>query len=199
MRRRAAILLLRLATSILPAARAEWARDMRSELDYVESDGAALTWALGCVWAGVWGRATAMLNSNGQISKWILALEWLVCFAPITLLWGVALAMVVGRQDVSVGLVVPTLVGTLGPIALFVSMAATFGHSSARFAKAARGLAVGFGLLSILQLVAAASDGRLTLQWFEFNGSVFVLLSLLPLFGCLHLAHLSQTPSARAA
>ena len=139
-----------------------------------------------------------MLNSNGQISKWVLALEWLVCFAPLTLLWGVAVSFIVSRENIPLETIVQTSVATLAPIALIVSMAATFAGSSARFTKFARPLAIGFALVSILQLVNAATDGRLNLQWFEINSSLFVLFGLLPLFGCLHLVHLSRAPSATA-
>jgi hypothetical protein len=198
MTRRVAMVLLQAAARILPPTRSEWARDMRAELDHVESDGAALSWAIGCVWASLWERANAMLNSNGQISKWVLALEWLVCFAPLTLLWGVAVSFIVSRENIPLETIVQTSVATLAPIALIVSMAATFAGSSARFTRFARPLAIGFALVSILQLVNAATDGRLNLQWFEINSSLFVLFGLLPLFGCLHLVHLSRAPSATA-
>ena len=91
-----------------------------------------------------------MLNSNGQISKWVLALEWLVCFAPLTLLWGVAVSFIVSRENILLETIVQTSVATLAPIALIVSMAATFAGSGARFTRFARPLAIGFALVSML-------------------------------------------------
>jgi len=47
--RRWAVTLARHAARVLPGARSPWADAMRHELDYIEDDGAALRWALGCV------------------------------------------------------------------------------------------------------------------------------------------------------
>ena len=51
----------------------------------------------------------------------------------------------------------------------------------------------------VLQLTNAVADGRLHLQWFEFYGSVFVLLSLLPLAGSLHLVHILRSRESNAS
>src|SRR3954470_22172235 len=40
------------AAHILPGAGASWAEAMRSEMDYIDKDSAALRWALGCLLAG---------------------------------------------------------------------------------------------------------------------------------------------------
>jgi hypothetical protein len=47
--RRWAVTLVRHTARVLPVTRAPWADAMRHELDYIEDDGAALRWALGCV------------------------------------------------------------------------------------------------------------------------------------------------------
>ena len=196
MRRHIALRLLGLASRILPASRREWLRDMQCELEYVKSDRVALDWALGCVWASLWERANAMLNSNGQISKWVLALEWLMCFVPLTLLWGVAIAFLLRYENAPLDIVVATVAGSLGPIALIVSMGATFFEWGAKLGKIARLLTAGFAFLTILQLVNVFV--RLKLSWFDLDGSIIVLLNVLPLLGCLHLAHLSRESNAVA-
>lgn len=58
--RRIAVALAEHAARITPAERAEWGRAMRAEIDHIASDGRALRWALGCVWAGYRMRSIAM-------------------------------------------------------------------------------------------------------------------------------------------
>lgn len=50
--RRTAAALARLAVRIMPDERADWGRAMRAEIAHIEGDGAALRWALGCIWTG---------------------------------------------------------------------------------------------------------------------------------------------------
>ena len=193
MRRRIAIVLLDVASGILPASRLEWLRDMRSELDYAQSDALALEWAIGCLLVSLRERARAMLNSTGRISRPVLVLEWLMCFGPLTLLWAVALSLIV-RLGATVEIVVPTLFGTLGPIGLCITLYATFSKS-----RGPRWLPLALVAASValvaLQLGNAVAFGRHT-QWFESDLQVFILLSLLPLVGALHLMQLSGRAAA---
>jgi hypothetical protein len=79
--------LLRRAQKLLPTSRLEWAKAMQTELDHLENDGDALTWAMGCVVAGLMERISTMLAANLKISRWILLPEMLLCFVPLTLDW----------------------------------------------------------------------------------------------------------------
>lgn len=193
MRRRIAVVLLHVASGILPASRREWLRDMRRELDYAESDALALEWAIGCLSVSLQERVRAMWNSTGRISRPVLVLEWLMCFGPLTLLWAVALSIIV-RHGAAVETVVPTLFGTLGPIGLCVTMYATFSKS-----RGPRWLPLALVAASVTlvawQLGNAVALGRHT-QWFASDLQVFVLLSLLPLVGALHLMQLSRRAAA---
>ena len=189
MRRRIAVLLLHVASAILPVSRREWLRDMRSELEYAKSDELALQWAVGCLSVSLQERARAMLHSNGRLSRPVLALEWLMCFGPLTLLWAVALG-VTFRHGATLELVVPTLFGTLGPIGLCVTLYATFSSSRGpRWLPLA--LVAASGTLVALQLGNAVALGRPT-QWFASDLQVFVLLSVLPLAGALHFMRLAR-------
>lgn len=196
MRRRIAVALLHAASSILPAMQREWLRDMRGELDFLP-DGTALKWAFGCVLASLHERVRAMLNSNGKISRPVLVLEWLMCFVPLTLLWAVAVTLIVSRGHASPEFVVAAAFGTLGPIALIASLTATASTRKADSHRVARLLVVGFAVMVLLQLVNIAADGRLNLQWFRFDLGTFLLLSLLPLLGALHFEHLARAPARR--
>lgn len=189
MRRRIAVVLLRVASGILPASRREWQRDMRTELDYAESDALALKWAIGCLSVSLQERVRTMLNSTGKISRPVLVLEWLMCFGPLTLLWAVALSVIV-RHGATVEIVVPTLFGMLGPIGLCVTLYATFSKSRGPRWLPLTLVAASVALVA-LQLGNAVGFGRHT-QWFASDLQVVVLLSLLPLVGALHLMQLSR-------
>lgn len=64
--RRVAGLIGRLLHHVYPASQSDWARAMRSEIEQVEGDGAALMFALGCLWGGFREAATDRLFSNLQ-------------------------------------------------------------------------------------------------------------------------------------
>lgn len=193
LQRLAAECLLAAASRILPDARRDWGQAMRAELDCAEADATALSWAFGCVLASVQERATTMMSSNGRISRWVLIVEWLACFTPLTLLWGVAVSHVVSHDDVPIEVLAAAALGTFGPLALATSILATLSTLQRALRPVAQALAVGFALMVLLQLADAIADGGLHLQWFEFNGSVFVLLALLPLAGSLHLVHILRS------
>jgi hypothetical protein len=104
-------------------------------------------------------------------------------------LWVVALS-VIGRHGATVEIVVPTLFGTLGPIGLCVTLYATFSKPRGpRWLELA--LVAASVTLVALQLGNAVGFGR-HMQWFASDLQVFVLLSLLPLVGALHLMQLSR-------
>lgn len=188
MRRQLAIALLHVASRILPAARREWLRDMRGELEFLKSDRAALSWAFGCVFASVQERVLAMLNLNGGISRPVLILEWLMCFVPLTLLW-LAAVILIAQGHATPHLLVAAAFGTLGPIALIISLKATASKRQLDSRRAARLLVIGFAVMVLVQILNAGTYGNLDLQQF----GTFFLLSLLPLFGALHFEHLART------
>ena len=70
--RRWSIRLAMHAGEVLPAARSEWARAMQNEVAHIDSDGAALRWALGCVFAGYAERIKAELLHGGPSMKYHL-------------------------------------------------------------------------------------------------------------------------------
>ena len=193
MRRRIAVALLHAASRILPAARREWLRDMRGELDFLESDRVAMSWAFGCVLASLQERVLAMLNLNGRISRPVLILEWMMCFVPLTLLWAAAVTLIVSRDHAPLDLFVAAAFGTLGPIALFVALIATVSKRKVDSRRIARLLVFGFAVMALLQILNMGLHGKLNLQWLRFDLGTFLLVSLLPLFGALHFERLART------
>jgi hypothetical protein len=190
--RRTAVALLRLASKVLPARRREWARDMRGELDFIKSDRVALSWAFGCVLASLQERVLAMLNSNGGISRPVLMLEWLMCFVPLTLLWAAAVTIIFSRTHASLDFFVAAAFGTLGPIALIVSLTATASKRNVEMRRIARLLVMGFAVMALLQILNATAHSSFTSQWLGLHFHTFVLVSLLPLLGALHFQHLAR-------
>ena len=190
-----------LASSILPPARRGWGEAMRAELYYAKSGAAALSWAFGCVLASMKERVQTMLSSNGRISRWVLIVEWFVCFVPLTIMWGVAVSYVVRHHHVPTEVLGVAAIGTLGPVALATSILATLSGFQRNMRTLVQALAVGFAVNVVLQLADAVAAGGLHLQWYAFDGSVFVLLALLPLAGSLHLVQIlrSSESSVHAA
>lgn len=165
-------------------------RDMRGELEFLKCDRTALSWAFGCVLASLQQRVLAMLNPNNGISRPVLILEWLMCFAPLTVLWAIAVTLIVSRSDSPPALVVAAVFGTLGPIALIVSLIATTSTRKVGFHPIARLLVAGCAMMILVQVLSAIVQGKW--QWFQFDFGTFVLLSLLPLLGALHFERLTR-------
>jgi hypothetical protein len=85
--RRMALALTGMAAGLLPSTRADWARAMRTELHYINRDSEALAWAFSCVAGAITMRLETMITGNLKVSRWVLAPELLLCFAPLTLAW----------------------------------------------------------------------------------------------------------------
>jgi hypothetical protein len=86
----------------------------------------------------------------------------------------------------------------LGPLALVAAIAATYTRSHARCGRLATILAGAFAVMMVLRLIDFGGQGRLNLAWFKFDWSLIVLISLLPMLGCLHLVYLSRSAGATA-
>lgn len=196
MKRHIAVALLQLASRILPPGRREWIRDMRGELDFLKSDHVALSWAFGCVLASLQERVIAMLSLHGGISRPVLILEWLMCFVPLTLVWVAAVNLIVSLDHAPPDLFLAAAFGTLGPIALIVSLRKTASKRNIESRRYARLLVLGFAAMVLLQMLNAGVNNEISLQWLRFDFGTFVLVCLLPLFGALHfdrLAHIARS------
>ena len=132
-------LLLLTAGKIMPRARADWLAAMRAEISYLPPR-AALSWALGCVFAAVKQRFFPMQTGTLRIPRWVMFVEAIGCFGPLTFGWyaiafgqpGVLLrswdvidntyAMFPGGPYILVMLISGLVVGLLGPIGLFYGL-----------------------------------------------------------------------------
>lgn len=136
-----------------------------------------------------------MLNSNGGISRPVLMLEWLMCFVPLTLLWAITVALIVGRDSSPAVLYAAAAFGSLGPIALIVSLTATASKRKLETRGIARALVVGFAAIVLLQILSNSLRNDVEWQWLRFDFGTFFLPSVLPLLGAIHFDRLA---SARA-
>ena len=178
------------AQKALPANRADWARAMGSEVQHISGNRAALAWALGCVLAGYRERLRTMLG-NSSISRWILLLEMLCCFTPLTLLCIAVLANL-SRMPAAAGMVALSVVAT-GPVGLLVAckLVVLNRPSLSRFSASAMCVIAAWTLLGyLLQILAGPEPMH---AWREF-----VLIALLPALGIVHLLHLSRRPAGKS-
>lgn len=213
-RRRLALALLRRLDHLLPSSRRDWARAMQAEVDHLPDDRDALAWAVGCVAACAKDRIHSMLTGNLRVSRWILAAEMLLCFAPLTLGWldaigggsGVArlgadiirkrfLAAPAGAFPLAL-LIAGAVLGVIGPLGLasalrLVVLGRAPGNRWLRTALVAGPAA--YGALTLAARWATAGTGSLGIEAvdsFDFWSGI-LLLSVLPSLGAAHMLRLA--------
>ncbi len=133
-----------------------------------------------------------MNADNPRISRWVLVLEMLFCFTPLTWLCLATFANL-GRMEGTTGMVALT-VAAAGPIGLIVAFKVVVLNrpSLTKFAMAALCiLAAWTGIAYALQILAEADPAGL---WREF-----VLIALLPALGIAHLLYLATHPANKLA
>jgi hypothetical protein len=180
------------AEKVLPRSRADWARAMRSEIHHISGNHATLKWALGCVFASYSERMRTMIGNSPRISRWVLVLEMLCCFTPLTLLCLAVLANL-GRMEGKAGILALTVTAT-GPIGLIVAFKVVVLNRPplTKFAIATLCvLAAWTGLAYSLQIIA---EGEPAHAWREF-----ILIALLPVLGIAHLLYLATRPVSKLA
>jgi hypothetical protein len=79
-----ATVLLNLARRLMPRGREDWFDAMRAESDYL--DGAErLRWTFGCVITAIKQRFAPMDTGSFRVSRWVMLVEALGAFGPLTL------------------------------------------------------------------------------------------------------------------
>src|ERR1700733_2220879 len=122
MTRRVARSLATHGARVAPTERAEWCKAMINEMDYLPRPASAIGWALGCIFVGYAERIRSMTRSTLAVSPWILALEMIVCFAPLTFLFfAVVAAAARGAMTLQAYLLYGS-VALVGPLGLAVGI-----------------------------------------------------------------------------
>ena len=217
-RRRLTLALMQCVGRILPPSRGDWANAMRAELDQLESDRDALTWAIGCLVAASQERIITMLTGDLKISRWILVPEMLLCFMPLTFGWldaiGGSSGIVRLNRDVIhqhflhspggtfvlAALMIGATLAALGPVGLITAFRLVVSAHTPRNQWLRTALVAGpivYGAVMVLVRVALGGTGALALDAadsFDFWSGI-LLLSALPALGAAHMLRFApQSP-----
>lgn len=182
---RVALALVTHAAHIFPHHRREWSRAMISEVDHLPSAGAAIRWAMGCIVAGYIERIR-MSRSLRRLSRWVLSLELLLCFAPVTCWFGAIVSSsirVMGWPPILLLLASASLVGPIGLIVAVKTV--VFGRAVGRLTTAALCVLALWTFASYLAL-SLGNPGELSSGWRDI-----VLFAVLPGLAAAHLAYMA--------
>lgn len=181
--------LVKHAARISPPERTEWAQAMINELDYLASDMSAVRWALGCIWVCYSERIRTMVRSLKSLPRWVLVLEMLVCFLPLTLLFSAVV-----QRGLHGGFAPPEalLYGSasiLGPLGLAAALRSIFTPSASmsRAAILALCLLAAWTLAAYAAQILTFGQSHLADWWREF-----VLIAVLPLLAVLHVVFINS-------
>jgi hypothetical protein len=180
------------AARVLPRDRADWASAIRSEVHHVPGDQAALSWALGCVLASYIERMRTMTAGNQPISRWVLVVEMLCFFTPLTLLC----FAIIGYLDLMTKqqAILSLTVAAAGPVGLVVAFRTVVLNRPSLTKSAIAVLAVLAAWTMVGYSLQLASQGGVD-HWWRFWRE-FVLIALLPAVGIAHLIYLATHSTA---
>jgi hypothetical protein len=205
--------ILGLAFRLVPAERREWVEAMRAEASYLPEH-LYLRWAVGCLVAAIKLRIVPMQTDSFRVARWVILVETLGCFGPLTLGWweitfgasGVVQLTpeimqknfldIPGGTFILVMMIVAVPVALIGPVGLFLGL---------RYVLLGRGLAnPKLGWILIGGLAAYAVAGTIAGLFvgppeFAFRWKDTLLFNVLPIAAMWHLMYLAKsTPSAPA-
>jgi hypothetical protein len=188
--RRIASALVSHAAHVLPLQRREWSSAMISEVDHLPSAGAAIRWAMGCVITGYIERIR-MSRSIRHLSRWVLSLEMLLCFVPVTWLFAFVISSSIRVMPPLTALlfVSATLVGPIG--LLIAAKTLVFRRAVGRITSAALCVLA----LWTFAVLCSRHPGALSSDWRDI-----VLIAVLPGLAAAHLAFMaSEAPKSTVA
>jgi hypothetical protein len=197
--------LFALARRLMPPERRVWSEAMHAESAYLPDRDAA-RWALGCLFTATRERFLPMNTKDLRISRWVMLVEALGCFGPMTLGWyEITLgdsgllrhtAAIVSKYYLPIPggaylfsmIVLGTIVGVVGPIGLYLGL---------RYVASGRGLGNrAFGCALIAAPLVYELGGVLGLLFgppdFHPDPAMAVLFVLLPIAGIAHLMMLER-------
>ena len=171
-----------------PKERADWAQAMINELDYLPPDLSAVGWALGCILVSYSERMHAMIRSLGSLPRWLLALEMLVCFLPLTLLF--ASVILTGLHG---GFTLPVCLlycsgAVLGPIGMLAALRSIFFKSGGMSRAAIAGLCLltAWTVAAYSAQILTFGQSHLSDWWREL-----VIIAILPALAVIHLVFIN--------
>jgi len=167
---------------------------MISEVDHLPSAGAAIRWAMGCIITGYIERIR-MSRSLRHLSRWVLSLEMLLCFVPVTWLFAAVISSSIRAMPslpTALLFVSATLVGPLGLV--IAAKILVFGRTVSRIASTALCVLALWTFATYLAL-CFRNPAALSSDWREI-----VLIAVLPGLAAAHLAFMaSEVPKSSVA
>jgi hypothetical protein len=167
---------------------------MISEIDHLPRAGAAIRWAMGCIIAGYIERIR-MSRTLRHLSRWVLSLEMLLCFVPVTCLFEAVVSSsirVMASPPTALLFASATLVGPLG-LAIAIKTV-VFRRAVSRPTSAALCVLALWTFASYLAL-SSRHPAALSSDWRDI-----VLIAVLPGLAAAHLAFMaSAVPRASEA
>ena len=194
--RRVARGLLKHAAMVSPGERAEWAQAMSNELDYLSPDMSAIGWAFGCLSVCYSERIRAMVRPFESPPRWVLVLEMLVCFLPLTLLFSAVVQRGLHGGFTPQAALLYGSATILGPLGLAAALRSIFAKSAGMNRAAIAGLCLlaAWTLAAYSTQILTFGQTHLSDWWREF-----VLIAVLPILAVLHVAFInSRSLSSRA-
>jgi hypothetical protein len=178
--------LVKHAAMASPKERADWAQAMINELDYLPPDLSAVGWALGCILVSYSERMRAMIRSFESLPRWVLALEMLVCFLPLTLLFSsVILTGLHGGFTLQTCLLYCSG-AVLGPLGLVAALRSIFFKSMSRATIAGLCLLAAWTIAAYAAQVLTFGQSHLSDWWREI-----VIIAVLPALAVIHLVFIN--------
>jgi hypothetical protein len=180
------------AAHILPLQRREWSSAMISEVDHLPSAGAAIRWAMGCIIAGYIERIR-MSRSLRHLSRWVLSLEMLLCFVPVTWLFAAVISSSIHAMPslpTALLFVSATLVGPVG--LMIAAKTLVFRQAVGRITSAALCVLALWTFATYLALIFR-NPSALSSGWRDI-----VLIAVLPGLAAVHLAFMASEAASEA-
>ncbi len=183
---------------------------MYAELAYV-AQRERLVWALGCLLAAIKERCTPMETGTLRISRPVLLLELIVCFAPITIAWfdvafgtfGVThLSTATVREyflDSPLGMALlammigGSIIGLIGPVGLLLGMRAAITGRGLQNRSLGMAMVIGIASYAMASVALRLIEGP---GAYAADISFIVLIVALPIFGIAHLMYVARPATA---
>ena len=180
--------LVKHATMVSPGERTEWAQAMTNELDYLSPDLSAVGWAFGCLWVCYVERIHAMVRSLKSLPRWVLVVEMVVCFLPLTWLF---LAVVQRGLDGGFSPQAAVLYGPatiLGPLGFAAAIRSIFSKSRAMSRVTITVLCVLAGWTLIAYSTQLTFGHSHLSEWWR----EYVLIAVFPILAVLHVVFINS-------
>lgn len=187
--RQAARGLLKHAARVSPGERVEWAQAMINELDYLSPDMSAIGWAFGCLSVCYSERIRAMVRPFESPPRWVLVLEMLVCFLPLTLLFSSVIQRGLHGGFTAQSALLYGSATILGPLGLAAALRSILSKSGGigRAAIAALCLLAAWTFAAYSAQILTFGQTHLSDWWREY-----VLIAVLPILAVLHVVFINS-------